>query len=646
MYLISSFIYLEIIFKAINSLNIIDISTFFSICLACVFSTLICLLLDLFKNKIKIIVTSIILFIAGVYCSAHTCLYGFYKFYFQFSSFALLDQAAAFASDGLDVIINNALNIVLLLIPFMAFVIFFRKLVTDNKTNIKLSIIIVGFSLVFYLPFALDPYGYVYKTFKTNNMIQVVNKNGVLSGLLFDSYKTIAGGESSIDVIDDQVIEEDDDIEYAYNAFDIDFESLNDKTDNKNIQELNNYFANKTPTKQNEYTSFFEGKNLILFMGESFNGICVNPDLTPTLYKLVHNGFEFTNFYSPTNYSTIGGEFTELTGLFPDLGPMPNVLSIFRSDRNTYPMGIANLFKEKGYKTYSYHNSTYDFQDRNTYLKNLGFENYNACGLGLEDEIDCAHWPGSDIEMIDATFDDYINDDKFLVFYASVSGHGPYTFSKSDNAIAPKYEQLVRDYFGDKLGTGEASELLLAYQAGQIELDHALEDLINKLQTAGKLDDTVIALVGDHHPYYITSLISMNDYNKLSTYERDPYIELYHSNFILYNSAMDTVTVNKVGSQLDVMPTIYNLFGMNYDSRLLMGNDLLSNTLSMAIMADDSWVNDFGKYYSSDNTFEATGDMPISDSYIDMINKKVKNIQNISILMMKNNYYQFVYDNK
>lgn len=647
-YLALSFIYLEVVFKFANNLEVLNISTFFVCLCSCIFVTLLCFLIDCFKRKGKVIVSSILLGLFAVLFSAHTCLNRFYKFYFQFSTLALLDQAAAFASDGLKVIFNNALYIVLYFIPLIAFLIFFRKKVDDNRTNIKLSIIIIGFSLLFYLPFALDPYGFVYKAFATNSLTQVINKNGVVSGLFYDAYSAISGNQGSIDVIDEGEDEQagDSEIEYGYNALDIDFEALNEKTSNKNIIELNNYFASKTPTKKNEYTGMFEGKNLILFMAESFNGICVNEDLTPTLYKLTHSGFEFTNFYTPTNYSTIGGEFTELTSLFPDLGPMPNVLSIFRAGTNEYPMGIANMFNDLDYKTYAYHNSSYDFQDRNLYLESLGFESYDACWIGLEDKIDCRNWPASDVEMIEATFDDYINDDNFMVFYATVSGHGPYTFNKSDDAIAPKYKEILEEYYGDNLGTGQAKELLMAYMAGQMELDRALETLINKLEAAGKLDDTVIALVGDHHPYYITDTLTMDEYNKLSTYERDSYIELYHSNFILYNSAMETVTVDKVGSQLDVIPTLYNLFGLEYDSRLLMGVDLLSTTPSIAIMADDSWVNDFGKYYATLNKYEATDDISLGDSYVELINKKVKNIQNVSIKMMKNNYYKFVYDNK
>lgn len=647
-YTLISFIYLELIFKIINGLNIFDISTVFVVVIATLFALFFGLAIDYLNRKGRIISISLVLFLFGLYNSVHTCLYKFYKFYFQFSTLALADQAASFASDGIQIVLNNILYIVLYFVPLLLFIFYFKKYINEERLSIGLPKYVILICLLIFIPVELISGDYVSNTFQSNNMIQIVNKNGVLSGLLYDVLLPKDSAIEEIEIIEEEPIEtiEEEIIVYGNNSFDIDFSALNEKTNDKNIIELNDYFANKLPTSKNEYTSFFEGKNLILFMAESFNGIAINEELTPTLYKLAHNGFEFNNFYTPTIYSTIGGEFCELTSLIPELGSSPNSLYIFRTGSNEYPMGIGNLFKEKGYNTYAYHDSTYNFQDRDVYLNSLGFDYYNASGLGLEYLMDIRHWPASDVDMINATFDDYINDDNFMVFYATVSGHGPYTFNKSDDSISGKYKDLLKEYYGDSLGSGKTAEYLMAYEAGQIELDRALQTLIEKLEASGKLEDTVIALVGDHHPYYLTERISMDDYNKLSSYERDPYIELYHSNFILYNSTMDKVTIDKVGGQLDVLPTLYNLFGLDYDSRLLIGVDLLSSSQAIVITADGSWVNDYGKYYSRNNTSESKKGNELSESYVDLINKRINNMKKISKLILRTNYYKFIYENK
>src|SRR5699024_8448840 len=107
-----------------------------------------------------------------------------------------------------------------------------------------------------------------------------------------------------------------------------------------------------------------------------------------------------------------------------------------------------------------------------------------------------------------------------------------------------------------------------------IELDKMLEKLIEKLEESGELKDTVIALVGDHYPY----TLSIDEMNEAATYEKDDTIEVNRSNFILWNSEMkEPIIIDKVGSQLDVLPTILNLFGIDYDSRLIVGKDILSD---------------------------------------------------------------------
>ena len=181
------------------------------------------------------------------------------------------------------------------------------------------------------------------------------------------------------------------------------------------------------PSKKNEYSSFFAGKNLIFVVAESYSEISVSEELTPTLYKLTHSGFVFNNFYVPYYLSTIGGEFQSLTGLFPD----SSILPTWRNGTTYFPYGLSVMFKEKGYNTYAYHDNSGYFQDRNKYLKSIGFDNFKACYMGLD--IDCDIWPESDIEIIDKTYSDYMDSYKpFLAYYMTVSGHFEYTFDVAE----------------------------------------------------------------------------------------------------------------------------------------------------------------------------------------------------------------------
>ena len=382
----------------------------------------------------------------------------------------------------------------------------------------------------------------------------------------------------------------------------------------------------ETGTKQNEYTGIFEGKNLIYIVAESFSEIAVSEEYTPTLYKLVHEGFDFTNFYTSNNLSTIGGEFQALTGLYAD----NSILSNWRGGKDYFPYGLGNIFKEKNYNTFAYHNNSAYFQDRNIYLKTQGFPNFKGCYNGLEKVMKCKQWPQSDIDMIDATISDYINgENPFMVYYMTVSGHFYYTFA--ENAIAKKNKKLVEDL--------DYPEDVKGYIATQIELDRALELLLNKLEEVGKLDDTVIVLLADHYPYKL----SIDSINLLSTYKRDQLIEANSNNLIIYNSATPRVQIDKVGMSIDVLPTVLNLFGVDYDSRLIMGKDILSTTEGIAIFKDKSWVTNKGTYHASTNKFDSNDD-DVPEGYIDTINGIVNNRVAISRMIVANNYYKYIFN--
>ena len=542
----------------------------------------------------------------SLWFSAQYVVKGFFDFYISFSVLQIADQVTSFLGKAVIETVKRLPGIILLCIPLILVIIFKRKIYFKRTNGYK-----IGMALIMLL---FSGIGYVYSL--------NIEKEGIINTFFIDSYRFIFGFEEKIyDNNEEKYVE----TTYEPNILNIDFDSLlNDYASNNKVTTLTNYIKDKY-TYQNEYTGKFKGKNLILFMGESFNEIAVRKDITPTLYKLANNGFVFSNYYTPTIYSTIGGEFQELTGLYANFSS----LKAFRNGTNSFPYGIGNLFKNEGYNVYAYHNNSYAFQDRNVYLKTLGFDNFLACYNGLEKRINCRIWPQSDVEMIDSTTNDYINSDKpFMVFYATVSGHAGYSFS--ENAMARKHKEEIEKF---NLGYSEGP---LSYLAANMELDDALESLINKLKDAGKLEDTVIALVGDHYPYEL----SVDEINEISSYKKDAKIEINRSNFILYNSAMKNVNISKVGSSIDVLPTIYNLFNLKYDSRLIIGTDLLSTSDGLAMFDNRSWVTDKGTYFTATGEFIKKSD--VSDDYVNKQMQIVNNKINLSSYFMDTNYYNIV----
>ena len=255
----------------------------------------------------------------------------------------------------------------------------------------------------------------------------------------------------------------------------------------------------------------------------------------------------------------------------------------------------------------------------------MGFDNYLACFNGLEKRMNCNLWPNSDVEMIRSTTSDYLNSDKpFLAYYMTVSGHFEYNFG--GNQMARKNKKLVENL--------PYSEKVKAYLATQIELDKALELLIYELENNNILDDTVIVLLADHYPYGL----EVDEINELSSYNRDMVVEVNSNNLIIWNNQLSHEEIEKVCMSIDVIPTVYNLFGLDYDSRLFMGKDIFSDYLGLAFFSNRSFVTDEGTYLATTNKFSKD----VSDEYINKINNIVANRKNISKLIVKTNFYKYL----
>lgn len=228
----------------------------------------------------------------------------------------------------------------------------------------------------------------------------------------------------------------------------------------------------------------------------------------------------------------------------------------------------------------AYHNNIGTFYHREQTHPNMGYD-FRAIGMGLDMQKGA---PSSDLEMMEKTVDDYIGQEPFHVYYMTYSGHAPYDLTQD---MAAQNWDLAADL--------DASEGVCCYYAANLELERALTYLMGRLDEAGIADRTVIALSGDHIPYGL----SEEDYGSLAgSAVSDPFWE-YRNSFICWKGGMEEpVVVDSYGCTQDILPTLLNLFGFDYDSRLLTGRDLLAPGEHLAILKDGSFLTD-GVYYDS-----------------------------------------------
>lgn len=415
---------------------------------------------------------------------------------------------------------------------------------------------------------------------------------------------------------DDPVFEETD---YKREIDDTEFKSLLESETNSSIKELHEYFLNQSITPKNDYTGYFKDKNLVLIMVEAFDLIAINEELTPTLYMMTQNGWYFDNYYTPKYSCTTGeSEYIAETSIIPS----STVCTPNTYVNNNYSTAIFNLFKNSGYYTSSYHSWTDEFYNRSKLHINMGSQlylDYNSLNMSS-----ILGWP-LDTEMFNNSYSYYSDKDKFFTFIVTSSTHFPYD---TDTTVTRKHWDKVKDT--------DYPQDVKRYLAKAIELDESVKLLMEKLEADGILDDTVIVMFGDHHPLKM-SYKYLNDYSSIDRYED---FNMDRLPFMIYNSAEEGKVISKTASTFDILPTLANLFDLNYDPRYYVGVDVFSDEETIVIFTDGSWITDKALYDSSTNTYKSfTGNL--NQEYIESINKKVNDKFYVSNKVLTLDYFKY-----
>lgn len=644
---------LELLFRLFSGMAIFEWSVFRILLSTMSISLLVSCLTVIFKEKISSIISSIVLFISTVYAILQS---GFYNFIGVYMSLGASSQLGAVQEYVKDYLGSFKPIFWLLLIPFILYVIYkfifeekvFPNYYKDEKSifqkrdNLRCSgvclililIIHLFYHLTLTLPFMqnilqIEKNVDLYK--KPENPNISVNQFGTtVFGLLDVKLALFKNNDSNyIDITH----EEKESTEITDNSRIIDdtnWVNLQNETTNPNYKTLNNYFMNRTITDKNEYTGMFKGKNLIVIMMESVGEIFINPEYYPTFYKMYTEGFSFYNNYSPRNSCATGNN--EMSG-------MVSLYSIYRTctandyKNNRYSESMFGLFNNAGYKTTSFHNYTEDYYYRSTIHKNMGSGAYfGVQDLGIDYTWEYKEWP-SDILLMEKSFEHIDTTAPFMTWMTTVTSHQPYYVSSE---MGDKYLDLFKDT-NYSLG-------LKRYMSKLKELDLALDRLLQILAEKGILEDTVIVMYGDHYPYGLhdedVQSIIPNALEK-NNIEKTP--------LVIYNKGMEGKSFSEYTSYINLVPTIANLFDLEYDPRLYVGEDILASTYkdsnkNRVVFADGSWENANALYNATNGTITYFGDKTYTNEEIISFNKDINNMIKMSNLAITTNYFAYLSD--
>ena len=668
------FVYLELVLHIAMGANLkyFIIYTLFALSLGCLFSAL----TMPFKRKVNRVLVKVLSVVISLIYILEMIAKKILQSYYPFS---ILGTAADnHLTDYTEVIVSTVLRniplILLMLLPAILVIAVGNRILLFPRTDVRFAGAMVGAMVVLHL-LALGtvhlPWGgdltpaQLYKV--DTNLDDQVEQLGLLTmlrldikhmvvpagTLLDDDFDNLPAGNPSDQPStpadsDGPEISPTPEIDTSPNVMDVDLEAVANSTDNDNIKWLANYFNSVTPTNKNEYTGMFEGYNVILFVLEGFSGYALDPELTPTLWKMSHEGFVFNNYYTALHFtSTSNGECQTLLGLYPKNGSPITMKRTGEIGTNCY-FSLAQQLGRAGYNVLGYHDNQ-DMYGRNASHTNLGYNwKYYTHGLQCEENADGTDrlWPQRDKYMIEVSVDDYIHDDTpFHVYYLTVSGHTNYGW----NRVATQYRDLVSD-----LPYSEKTQAYVA--AAAIEVDRAMQTLLDELEAAGKLDNTLIVATGDHIPYADVDVLeelagksfgSSEDLSNIKESNID--FDVYKNTLIMWSASMDEpVEVDKVCCQVDILPTVSNLLGLEYDSRMLDGSDILSDSEGLVVFSSRCWKSDRGFYNRYTQEFTPAEGVTMTpdeqEEYVSAMKKLVGYKLDSTELIVENDFYDYVFN--
>jgi len=647
-------LFLETVFQAATTETVFT-GVFYKILFSFAYGTVGYLLCSLFKNrKINEILTHVWL---GLTTVLYIVQYLIYK---QFKQFYDINTMTGGAGDALTsyfgelmhlIFIQGGLFVMLLMaVPFVANLLWGKKVFAFNGINGRNRIMsaatgamvhVLALLLVLVHPVNGPVYNSQY------NFQSAVSTFGLVTGLRLDVQHGIVPADPDFESTDFPVIPEVTDpdstepsgeteppvIEYGYNAIDLD--SLMEKSANSKIKKLNDYVKTLTASKQNEYTGLFKGKNLIFISAEAFAAELIDPELTPTLYRLATKGIQFTDYYQPASAGTTGGEYQNVFGMLPTSGGKS-----FKNTADNYNYYTVGKSVGEGYYGKAFHNNSYTYYDRNKTHTKIGYsDGFMGYGNGMEEYVKKA-WPQSDYEMFSGTLETYIDRQPFSVYYMTVSGHSNY--GKSGNSMTKRHWDRVQHL--------PYSDQVKGYFACNLDLEDALAHLVKRLEEEGIADDTVIVLSTDHFPYGLDSdaaLGNMPYLSELYGYNVTDYFQRDHNRLILWCGCleeMEPIIVDTPTYSLDILPTLYNLFGTEFDSRLMVGRDVFSDAPALVFNTNYDWKTEYGTYYAKTGKFVPNDpDLELPEDYVSTMKAVVKNKRSFCAGVLDNDYYRYLF---
>lgn len=566
----------------------------------------ICLFLEKKKGKILYIFFFIISFALFITNNVY------YSMTNSFFDFSLIMMAGEGSSYILDAILNCNIWVYISAIAIIVSFIFALKYFPNrNKTKLKNVIRVFFIFLIvhFIIPFLLGSPNdeLTWSTWRNPRNIYInFNDN--------NKSMTVAGI-----------------YEYSVRNFYMTFIKAKKTNNEEEISFLEETYNTSEENYSNKYTGKYKDKNLIIIQLEGTDDWLITKEDTPTLYNMMNNGINFTKHYSYYNGggSTFNSEFAVNTGF---ITPLSYTQNAYTFNKNYFPYSLANLFKKEEYSVNAFHMNTSEYYSRGTNYKNWGYDNY----YGLKDlgtYKDDSYILDRELILNETFQEKMFNEEKFVDYIIAYSGHLPFSTEKG---VCKKLvtEDILKEESLEELPKDRTLPILTEEECVRRqakETDYMVELLLNTLEEKELLDNTVIVVFTDHYLY------TLSDQTILDKYKETDNNLINHTPFFIWSKDGEKREVNKVTSQLNILPTIANSFGLEYHPDYYIGKDALDSDYNgYVFFSDYSWYD--GNVYVDGGV--VTNNKSIDSLLLEDKNYYINHIIRKNDLTLKYNYFK------
>ncbi len=518
----------------------------------------------------------------------------YFRYYYNVISIPVLKQIAVVSgiSQSVETLLHKKDILFLIDFPFLLILIALsfktiRKIDFLKRSVLALIIFLLGFSFIKYSYVKADKSAFAFD----NN--SVVKNLGVSYFHFYDIKKAI-----SENLFKDKNLTQDEKVRITSH-----FESKNQVSDN--------------------YKDIANGKNLLIIQVEALQEFVINRsvlgrEITPNLNNLIKENIYADNFYYQVAAgNTSDAEFLVNTSLYP----LKEGAVYFRYPSNTYD-SIPKELKKKGYNNFVFHAYNPSFWNRTEMYRGIGFDRfYSIQDFNIDEYVGWGGWALSDTSFFRQSIEKIDPIKPFYGFLITLSSHHPYDYFSESG-----YDFDVGEYENTYLGN---------YLKAINYVDSSIGKLIDNLKKRGLYDNTIVVIYGDHKAFtkdrsdQLTKFLGVenNEYEWLKLQKVPLLIHIPNND--------DGILIDKVCGQVDIMPTIANLMG--FEANYTLGKDILNIDSGYAVLRDRSVITDDFLYVcESGKVYDYTGTELSKDSYQNILNQYLNNLDISDIIVEKN----------